>query len=142
MIEPVQVVENCDLKELKKLAQSWLTYWQPGIWIRLVGDLGAGKTTFVRETLHALGWEDEVPSPSYPLMIEYEWAGRHIIHIDGFRLSGSDPWDFKEWPKAVVFVEWAERTQLPSTRFDYEIRFSISPKNESQRKVELFQFSR
>lgn len=124
--------------ELKGPVDRLRTLLQPGSWISLEGDLGAGKTTFVRNFLLANGYEDVVVSPTFPLLLEYEVAGQKFIHIDGFRLDGksSDPWDWKEWKNSIVFVEWAERTQLPFSNFKFKIAFRRE--GESKRLITFF----
>ena len=81
--------------------------------IYLVGDLGAGKTTFVRGFLRALGHTGRVPSPTYTLIEPYDLADYAVSHIDLYRLqtpgeaaslalaelSGSGTIMLVEWPE-------------------------------------------
>jgi len=92
-----------------------------------VGELGSGKTTFVRYLLKELGYQDPVVSPTYPLMIEYEIGKQRYIHIDAYRLGRNDllPWDWTEWAGAIVFVEWAERISFPEENFTYRIESEL-----------------
>jgi tRNA threonylcarbamoyladenosine biosynthesis protein TsaE len=124
--------EVSDLSDLAIPARDLISLIKAGDRIQLVGDLGAGKTTFVRQILREFGYSDPVPSPTYPLLIEYEVNGHRIIHIDGFRLDGrsKDPWDTSEWKDAFVFVEWAEKTQLPLASF----RFQVALKSADSRR--------
>ncbi len=119
---------------LAEIAHEFSKKLKSGDWIRLEGELGAGKTTFIRKVLMALGYIDPVVSPTYPLLVEYEVEGQRIIHIDGFRLSPGQgmPWDFHEWSDAIVFVEWPEKTSLPQDRFRYTIRLSPGSATESR----------
>jgi tRNA threonylcarbamoyladenosine biosynthesis protein TsaE len=81
----------------------------------LVGDLGAGKTTFTRGLALGLGVDDpgEVSSPTFTLVNRY--AGRvPVYHIDLYRIEGGDIdglglEEIFEDPKAVAVVEWADR---------------------------------
>lgn len=82
--------------------------------IYLHGDLGAGKTSFARALLRALGVGERVKSPTYSLMESYLAGGRAAWHLDLYRIA--DPGEL-EWlgldalsdPQAVVLVEWPER---------------------------------
>lgn len=56
----------------------------------LYGDLGAGKTTFVKRLVAALGSEDEASSPTYSLVNEYEITDGKLYHIDLYRLNDTE----------------------------------------------------
>ena len=60
----------------------------------LNGNLGAGKTTFVRFCLEALGWEGKVKSPTFGLIEEYHLQSIKLIHTDLYRLNSSDEFDY------------------------------------------------
>jgi tRNA threonylcarbamoyladenosine biosynthesis protein TsaE len=86
-----------------------------GLVIALVGDLGAGKTQFVKGVASGNGATDpkQVTSPTFTLINEYE-GQRTLIHIDTYRLKGSAELvalGFDEFiaEDAVVAVEWADR---------------------------------
>ena len=87
--------------------------------VLLYGDLGAGKTAFVRGLVEgAGGCPDEVSSPTFVLMQEY--PGRRLVHhVDLYRLGGDDVADLEPLldemlgGDAIVAIEWAERLQTP-----------------------------
>jgi tRNA threonylcarbamoyladenosine biosynthesis protein TsaE len=83
----------------------------------LSGEVGAGKTTFVRAAALALGVTERVTSPTYQLARGYEGFvdGRRVVvnHMDLYRLEGIEDRDALELedyldPEAVTFIEWAE----------------------------------
>lgn len=113
-----------DESDWARVAKSLASDFKPGHRIALKGDLGVGKTSLVRALLRQWGWTEAVPSPSYPLLLEYEVPPFRVIHIDAFRLQADQPmpWDPNEWRDAVVFVEWPERTRLEPYHFEVEIR--------------------
>lgn len=79
----------------------------------LSGVLGAGKTAFTRGIARALGIDEQVTSPTYTIISEYEGPEARLFHIDAYRLSGED--DFIEaggleaLEGGVAVIEWSER---------------------------------
>jgi tRNA threonylcarbamoyladenosine biosynthesis protein TsaE len=86
---------------------------RPGDVVLVSGELGAGKTTFVRGALRALGVAGPVTSPTFVVGHAYEGAAGAVSHLDLYRLAGmadEDPGLLEPFfaPDAVVFVEWPE----------------------------------
>ncbi|HET6553333.1 MAG TPA: tRNA (adenosine(37)-N6)-threonylcarbamoyltransferase complex ATPase subunit type 1 TsaE [Dyella sp.] len=85
-----------------------------GLVVYLHGDLGAGKTSFARALLGALGVGERIKSPTYSLVESYRAGSRPAWHLDLYRIA--DPGEL-EWlgldalsdPAALVLVEWPER---------------------------------
>jgi tRNA threonylcarbamoyladenosine biosynthesis protein TsaE len=110
-------LEGLDEAALDDLAASLAAYLRPGDVVVLAGEVGSGKTTFVRAAARALGVEGRVTSPTYQIARGYEGAveGRLVTvnHLDLYRLEGLEDRDALELddyldPGAVTFVEWAE----------------------------------
>ena len=107
------------LKEamLEELASRVALVLEPGDVVVLSGEVGVGKTTFVRAAARSLGVTDRVTSPTYQLVRGYEGLrdGRRVIvnHMDLYRLKGIEDRDVLELddyigPDAVTFIEWAD----------------------------------
>lgn len=92
----------------------------------LRGELGAGKTTFARALLRALGVGERVKSPTYSLLERYRVNGHDAFHLDLYRIAhaGELEWlglDELDAPETVVLVEWPERGEGALPAPDLEI---------------------
>jgi tRNA threonylcarbamoyladenosine biosynthesis protein TsaE len=94
----------------ERVAEALAAGLAPGDLVLVSGDVGVGKTTFVRGACRALGVSDRVTSPSFT--IGHLYRGRvPVSHIDLFRLetlAGEDPGLLADYltPEAIAFVEW------------------------------------
>src|SRR5262249_28463198 len=104
----------------------------------LSGDLGAGKTTFVRALIRYLGGDTniDVPSPTFTLMQVYDLPQFPLVHADLYRLADAAELaelGFEDLPEgAVVLLEWPDRAAglLPRDRID--IALTLAPKLKLQ----------
>ncbi|HEX4944985.1 MAG TPA: tRNA (adenosine(37)-N6)-threonylcarbamoyltransferase complex ATPase subunit type 1 TsaE [Usitatibacteraceae bacterium] len=97
----------------------------PGLVLALRGELGAGKTTFVRGLLRALGYAGRVKSPTYTLVEVYEVSRLNFYHFDFYRFKDPSEWidaGFRDLfnGRGVCLIEWPERArgQLPPADLD------------------------
>ena len=89
---------------------------RPGDVVLVSGELGAGKTTFVRGALRALGVTEPVTSPTFVVGTLYDGAHGPLAHLDLYRLAGlrdEDPGLLDPYfgPDVITFVEWPERAE-------------------------------
>jgi tRNA threonylcarbamoyladenosine biosynthesis protein TsaE len=114
-------------EETAKLAANFIQACEPGDRVVLNGNLGAGKTFFIKSALLSLGIT-EVNSPSFAIVNEY-YKDFRIYHFDFYRLKNPVElfdigWqDYLNDDDALVFVEWGNRfpSVLPSARMEINI---------------------
>lgn len=101
--------------ETEAIGTKLAAYIRPGDVVALHGDLGAGKTTLARGLLRALGFEGDVPSPSFPIVIAYDPPDviMPLWHVDLYRIE--DPAELEELGlddallDSALLIEWPER---------------------------------
>lgn len=115
-------------KELDSVAKVFANLVNAPMIILLVGDLGSGKTTFVKSLAKYLGSEDTVTSPTFTLLNEYH-AKFPIYHFDMYRLSsmedalsvGFEEYFDKSKLDGVCLVEWPENVEGLIKEVDYVV---------------------
>lgn len=120
-------VESSSPEETERIAAGLVPALEPGDVVAVSGDLGAGKTTFVRGAARALGVAGPVTSPTFA--IGHLYAGRvPVAHLDLYRFEtlGESDWADLEpyFDDAIAFVEWPEVGQafLPAARLRIRLR--------------------
>ena len=110
-----------------------------GAVVAMYGDLGAGKTAFVRGMARGMGLDCRVSSPTFTIVNEY-LGPRELIHFDMYRLSGADElfdigWEDYLNRGAVCAVEWSENVQ--DAFFGDEVRVTIEKLSDTERKITI-----
>ena len=109
-------------EETEALAAGLAARLRMGDVVTVAGELGTGKTTFVRGACAALGVRERVTSPTYTIGHRYHAAVGEVSHLDLYRFAGlsAAEWGDLEpyFDEAIAFVEWPEAGEgvLPSPR--------------------------
>lgn len=106
--------------------------------VALYGDLGAGKTAFVRGFASILAPDAAVCSPTYALVNEYEGKNRKIYHFDVYRIEGEDDLvssGFYDCKRGIRIVEWCEK--IPYALPKAYIKVSITKIDENTRMIAM-----
>ena len=126
--------QAASVEELRQIASNLLSSLKPGMVIGLSGQLGVGKTTFIKALAEFLGIQDAVISPTYVYHQSYELpqsiAGiRRLHHLDLYRIHSDS--DFAaldlsvDDPQGVVFIEWIEQVPQIAAAADLTVSFSL-----------------
>ncbi|MBI5902895.1 MAG: tRNA (adenosine(37)-N6)-threonylcarbamoyltransferase complex ATPase subunit type 1 TsaE [Deltaproteobacteria bacterium] len=108
--------------------------------VGLSGDLGCGKTRFVKGIARGLGAKGCVKSPSFTIINIYEGGSIELYHIDLYRIGGADEFHcagLEEfiYGKGISVIEWADKLPALLDECDWVVRFSH--RGESKREIEI-----
>lgn len=137
----MQVTETADAQQTEQLAAGLAADLRPGDVILVEGELGAGKTTFVRGACRALGIDGPITSPTFALANRYRAANGLIVsHLDLYRLAGlehEDPDLLADYlgPDRLAFVEWAGDDG--PTLGDVRLRVRLRHLGGDRRRIEV-----
>lgn len=124
-----------------KLASEFSMNLAAGDLVAFYGQLGSGKTFFIKALCKALGMEQEATSPSFTIINEYETSGNIMIyHFDFYRIEnegellnlGLDEFFYNDY---ICLIEWADKIEqfLPPRR--WEIRLNFVPDQPDSREI-------
>ena len=124
-------------KETIEFGKKYVSQLKPGDVLGLVGELGAGKTQFVKGLAKGLGIKNNITSPSFVLLKKYN----NLIHIDCYRLNSPQElldlgWQEFLEDKNIIAIEWADKIKKIMPRDTIWIKFKTGQK-ENQRIITL-----
>ena len=126
-----------------QIAEKYAKSIKSPVVISLVGDLGAGKTTFTKGFAKGLGVTETVTSPTFTIMNDYKSGRLPLYHFDMYRLNGKDEasnlgfdeyFDLRKLD-GVVVCEWAENVSGLLPTLHVEIEFEKI--DENKRKIKI-----
>ena len=114
-------------QDTMELAENLESEKFPGMIICLDGELGSGKTVFVKGFAKSLGIDENITSPTFNIVKEYQTGELPLYHMDVYRLeSGDESIGFDDYFKTegICIIEWAELIEdsLPEERLDIKFR--------------------
>ena len=125
--------------ETEEIGQKLAEKLPGGSVVAMYGDLGAGKTAFVRGMAKGIGLSCRVSSPTFTIVNEY-LGERTLIHFDMYRLGSADElfdigWEDYLARGAVCAVEWSENVE--DAFFGDEVRLTIEKLSDTARKITI-----
>jgi tRNA threonylcarbamoyladenosine biosynthesis protein TsaE len=137
----VSVIETKDPLETEALGAKLAAGLRDGDVVLVRGELGSGKTTFVRGAAQALGVTDPVTSPTFSIGHRYQATNTTVSHLDLYRLAddlqGEDPALLDDYlgPGRIAFVEWPAQNsaELASAR----VRVTLTHRGGERRRIEV-----
>ncbi|MXV37443.1 tRNA (adenosine(37)-N6)-threonylcarbamoyltransferase complex ATPase subunit type 1 TsaE [Flavobacteriaceae bacterium Ap0902] len=103
------------LEDLPQIVQELIPRIEHNV-VQFRGDMGAGKTTLIKEIIKQLGSQDEVSSPTYALVNEYETEAGTVYHFDFYRINDESEaydmgWEEYADSENLCLVEWPEKIE-------------------------------
>lgn len=117
--------------DLNQFAKKFACDLPPPLVIWLEGDLGAGKTTFARGLIHALGYAGRVKSPTFGLLEHYQLDALQVLHLDLYRIA--DPGELEYLgiddlldAQTILLIEWPDKGGSWVPMPDFICRFTYA----------------
>ncbi len=138
-----------NLNDLKSFACDFFHTLEKGSTAKIIllsGDLGVGKTAFVKAFAQCLGINEEITSPTFVIQKEYEINEsdrkfKKMIHIDAYRLENRSELEYLAWkeiianPEYIIFMEWPE--QVRGIQTPDAIRITMNILEDQSREIIL-----
>ena len=136
----MQIISNSQEDTMalgKKIARGL----KQGMIIILTGDLGAGKTKFTEGVLDYFGLTDEISSPTFTIVNEYQTENLNIYHFDLYRLEDIDEFyaigGEEYFDKGACIIEWGKMIEHDIDQNYLKITFKYDEQDENKRIIEI-----
>jgi tRNA threonylcarbamoyladenosine biosynthesis protein TsaE len=135
----MQLIVN-NLDQLPQAAQQILEYAQTEKTFLFYGDMGAGKTTLIKEICKQLGTIDTTSSPTFSIINEYKLADQAIFHFDFYRLKNQNEafdlgYEDYFYANQYCLIEWPEK--IPDLLPPNYLKIEIKSNNKNGRLIDL-----
>lgn len=132
--------------ETKQFAKKLASKLKKGDIIVLSGELGSGKTKFTEGLLEYWNLQDEISSPTFTIVNEYNTSFSPIYHFDVYRLEDEDEFlaigGEEYFEKGICIIEWGEMIESLLPKEYIKIAFSKDESNENIRNLTIFTFGK
>lgn len=133
--------KRLEFQEVDLLADALANYAKEDTFIALIGDLGTGKTHFTQRFAKALGIKENLKSPTFNYVLDYQSGRLPLYHFDVYRLTEAEELyevGYEDYlrEKGVILMEWANivESELPEEYIRLELKYT---EKEEEREVEL-----
>ena len=130
------IVRTGSVERTRELGQALGELAKAGTVVILIGELGAGKTTFTQGLGEALGVREPVTSPTFVVAREHRGEREDLVHVDAYRVHSLHEWDDLDldYENGVFVVEWGDRVRAALPEDHLEVRFAI---DDDERTLEF-----
>jgi len=133
-----ELIGEKETEDKAKNFASLIKGFKNSLLINLIGNLGAGKTTFVRGLIQELGFDEFVKSPTFTIVESYESDNLKIFHFDLYRIEDDRELqaigveDYLTEENAITLVEWPEKSKRYFNNPDYIIELNHCDNDEKR----------
>ena len=127
--------------ETEQISENFAKTLKPGTLIAFLGDLGVGKTCFMRGLARGIGYEGDITSPTFSIVNEYRGGRLPVFHFDMYRISSFEDlystgyFDYFD-ENGIIAIEWSEN--ISEILEDNTIFVEIQPVDGFKRKITIF----
>ena len=133
-----ELIGEKETEDKAKNFASLIKGFKNSLLINLIGNLGAGKTTFVRGLIQELGFDEFVKSPTFTIVESYESDTLKVFHFDLYRIEDDRELqaigveDYLTEENAITLVEWPEKSKRYFNNPDYIIELNHCDNDEKR----------
>ena len=133
-----ELIGEKETEDKAKNFASLIKGFKNSLLINLIGNLGAGKTTFVRGLIQELGFDEFVKSPTFTIVESYESDNLKVFHFDLYRIEDDRELqaigveDYLTEENAITLVEWPEKSKRYFNNPDYIIELNHCNNDEKR----------
>ncbi|MEC8146869.1 MAG: tRNA (adenosine(37)-N6)-threonylcarbamoyltransferase complex ATPase subunit type 1 TsaE [Pseudomonadota bacterium] len=133
-----ELIGEKETEDKAKNFASLIRGFKNSLLINLIGNLGAGKTTFVRGLIQELGFDEFVKSPTFTIVESYESDNLKVFHFDLYRIEDDRELqaigveDYLTEENAITLVEWPEKSKRYFNNPDYIIELNHCDNDEKR----------
>ena len=133
-----ELIGEKETEDKAKNFASLIKGFKNSLLINLIGNLGAGKTTFVRGLIQELGFDEFVKSPTFTIVESYESDNLKVFHFDLYRIEDDKELqaigveDYLTEENAITLVEWPEKSKRYFNNPDYVIELNHCDNDEKR----------
>ena len=133
-----ELIGEKETEDKAKNFASLIKGFKNSLLINLIGNLGAGKTTFVRGLIQELGFDEFVKSPTFTIVESYESDNLKVFHFDLYRIEDDKELqaigveDYLTEENAITLVEWPEKSERYFNNPDYIIELNHCDNDEKR----------
>ena len=133
-----ELIGEKETEDKAKNFASLIKGFKNSLLINLIGNLGAGKTTFVRGLIQELGFDEFVKSPTFTIVESYESDNLKVFHFDLYRIEDDGELqaigveDYLTEENAITLVEWPEKSKRYFNNPDYIIELNHCDNDEKR----------